>query len=57
MQAEQLTHTLRCDWEPCAKKLLDFCYVCAETGKYFCDEICRDRDFQDTRAAQMKRWH
>ncbi len=31
---------LYCAWEPCDKKLLDHCFVCAVTGKYFCDDSC-----------------
>jgi hypothetical protein len=31
---------LYCAWEPCDKKLLDHCFVCAVTGKYYCDDRC-----------------
>jgi hypothetical protein len=48
MQDEQQTRALRCDWEPCKKRLVDFCHVCDVTSKYYCDTICCDRDLQET---------
>jgi hypothetical protein len=38
---------LYCDYDVCQKKLIDFCYACNITGKYFCDDTCRDRAVQE----------
>ena len=48
MQDEQQHYALRCDWEPCNKRLVDFCHVCDVTNKFYCDSICCDRDLQET---------
>ena len=52
MLDEQPHVSVRCDWEPCHKRLVDFCFVCAESDKFYCDEICASRDQQDRRASQ-----
>ena len=31
---------LYCAWDKCDKKLVDHCFVCSVTGKYYCDDRC-----------------
>lgn len=37
---------LYCELDFCNKKLLDFCFVCKQDGKYYCDEICAERNLE-----------
>ena len=47
MQDEQQHYPLRCDWEPCNKRLVDFCHVCDVNNKFACHSICCDADSQE----------
>ncbi len=47
---------LRCEFDPCQKRLIDFCFVCAITGMYFCDEICCERYLQETVPKEVIKW-
>ena len=47
MQDEQQQYALQCDWEPCNKQLVHFCFVCDTNNKYYCDSIPCERDLKD----------
>lgn len=38
----------RCSWDICDKRLKDFCFRCEENGKLYCDDICGERDLEQT---------
>lgn len=35
-----------CQLDFCNKRLIDFCFICKENSKYYCDEICAERDLE-----------
>ena len=37
MQDEQQHYALHCDWEPCNRRLVEFCFVCNVKDKFDCD--------------------
>jgi hypothetical protein len=39
--------TLTCSWEICGKKLREFCTICPQTERLFCDDTCKERDEQE----------
>lgn len=45
----------RCSFEICNRRLAEFCFVCQVNGKYYCSEICADRDLQE-RSPYPVRW-
>jgi hypothetical protein len=38
---------LYCAWDICDKQLKDTVFICAATGRYFCDSICCGRAQRD----------
>lgn len=42
MQDEQQQYALHCDWEPCNRKLVEFCFVCNVKNKFYCDSTCSE---------------
>ena len=47
MQDEQQQYALHCDWEPCNKRLVEFCFVCDINDKFHFDTICSERDLKN----------
>lgn len=37
-----------CEYERCGRKLTDIGFICKETNKLFCDDICAMREIQET---------
>ncbi len=46
MQDEQQHYALHCDWEPCNRRLVEFCFVCNVKDKFDCDSICSKPDLK-----------
>jgi hypothetical protein len=47
---------LYCEFDICNKRLLDFCFVCKQDGKYYCDEICAERNLEQSRKREVFLW-
>lgn len=37
---------LYCEFDICNKRLVEFCFVCKQDSKYYCDEICAERNLE-----------
>jgi hypothetical protein len=44
MQDEQPSYARHCDWEPCHKRIAEFCFVCSTRDDFCCDSICAEPD-------------
>jgi hypothetical protein len=47
---------LYCEFDICNKRLLDFCFVCKQDGKCYCDEICAERNLEQSRKREVSLW-
>ena len=51
MQDEQQQYALHCDWEPCNRRLVEFCFVCSVKTKFYCDSICSEPDLKNAESS------
>jgi len=48
---------LYCDFDICDRQLKEFCFLCTENGKRYCDDICAERDLEQSRKREVFLWH
>jgi hypothetical protein len=47
---------LYCAWDICEKQLRDMAFICAVTGRYFCDDYCCERALRDETPREVLTW-
>jgi hypothetical protein len=53
VQDEHQQYALYCDWEPCNKRLVEFCFVCSQE-RFYCDSDCDDPDHQKAKSPNLQ---
>jgi hypothetical protein len=47
---------LYCAWDICEKQRRDMAFICAVTGRYFCDDYCCERALRDETPREVLTW-